>query len=241
MKFTRNYHVPNWDDYFMSMVYLVASKSKDERTHIGTVVVGQDNEIKSTSYNSFVRRLVGVKVRYWEGKLLNIEKFRRGEFIGENSLNKNLQESKIETQNKMKVKIKKLHPDATIPSYAHPGDAGMDLFSVEEDFVLKLGQRKMIGTGISMELPEGYVALVWDKSGVGAKGIKRLGGVIDCHYRGEYKVVLINLSSEDYEIKKGQKIAQLLIQKIENPEIEEAENLSDTLRGDGGFGSTGVN
>lgn len=141
----------------------------------------------------------------------------------------------------MKIKIKKLHPDAVIPNYAHPGDAGMDLYSIEEDFILRPGERKMVGTGISAELPEGYVALIWDKSGVGSKGIKRLGGVIDCHYRGEYKVVLINLSNEDYEIKKKQKIAQVLIQKIENPEIEIVEELSETPRGEGGFGSTGLN
>jgi len=141
----------------------------------------------------------------------------------------------------MKVKIKRLHSDAIIPKYAHPGDAGMDLYSIEEDFILKPGERKMIGTGISAEIPEGYVALIWDKSGVGLKGVKRLGGVIDCHYRGEYKVVLVNLSNENYEIKKKQKIAQLLIQKVENPEIEVVEELSQTSRGEGGFGSTGLN
>ena len=83
--------------------------------------------------------------------------------------------------------------------------------------------------------------MIWDKSGVGSKGVKRLGGVIDCHYRGEYKVVLVNLSDENFEIKKKQKIAQVLIQKIENPEIEVVEELSETSRGEGGFGSTGIN
>ncbi|NQV93180.1 dUTP diphosphatase [Candidatus Kaiserbacteria bacterium] len=137
-----------------------------------------------------------------------------------------------------KIKIKKLNPDAKIPYYAQEGDAGMDMCSIE-DLVLKPGERRVIGTGLSIELPEGFVSLIWDKSGIASKGIKKMGGVIEHTYRGEYKVVLVNLSSEDYEIKKGQKIAQLLIQPIETVEIEEVEELSETKRGEGGFGSTG--
>ena len=141
----------------------------------------------------------------------------------------------------IQIKIKKLNPEAIIPKYAHPGDAGMDLFSCEEH-VLKPGEIKIFGTGLSIEIPEGYVGLFWDKSGIGANGIKVFGGVADCHYRGEYKVILNNLSQENYEIKKGQKIAQLLIQPIETAEIIEVdEKLSETKRGDGGFGSTGLN
>lgn len=140
----------------------------------------------------------------------------------------------------MKIKIKKLHPDAVLPKYAHSGDAGMDLFSVE-DLILKPNYRAKVKTGISIELPKGYVSLIWDKSGIASKGIKTMGGVIDCGYRGEYIVVLVNLSSENYEIKKGQKIAQVLIQKVENPKIEIVEELSETSRGDGGFGSSGIN
>ncbi len=140
----------------------------------------------------------------------------------------------------MKIKIKKLNPDAIIPKYAHENDAGMDLFSIQE-FILKPKHRAIIGTGISMELPKNYVALVWDKSGIASKGIKTMGGVIDSGYRGEYKVILINLSSENFEIKKGQKIAQVLIQKIESPKIEIVENLKKSSRGSGGFGSTGLN
>lgn len=140
----------------------------------------------------------------------------------------------------MKIKIKKLSPDAVIPSYAHEGDAGMDVYSVE-DVIIEPGKRACIGTGISIELPLGYVALVWDKSGVAVKsGIKTMAGVMDAGYRGEYKIVLINLSEQNFEIKKGQKIAQLLIQKVENPEIEEIQELSETSRGEGGFGSTGI-
>jgi dUTP pyrophosphatase len=137
------------------------------------------------------------------------------------------------------IKAKKLHPDAKIPAYAHPGDAGMDIYSLES-VVIKKGDRKRLRTGISMELPEGFVALVWDKSGLATThGLKNLGGVIDASYRGEYFVTLINLGQEDYTVEKGDKIAQVLIQKIERAEIQEVEELTDSKRGAGGFGSTG--
>ncbi len=140
----------------------------------------------------------------------------------------------------MNIQVKKLHPEAKLPNFAHPGDAGMDLYSVV-DMVLKPGERASVPTGIAIALPDGYVSLVWDKSGVSHKnGIKTLGGVLDSGYRGEYLIGLINLSQENFEIKVGQKIAQLLIQKVEHPEIEEVEELDETARGDGRFGSTGV-
>ena len=92
-----------------------------------------------------------------------------------------------------------------------------------------------------MELPEGYVALVWDKSGLALNnGIKTMAGVIDSCYRGEIGIVLVNLNNQDYKIKKGQKISQILIQKVETAEIEVAEKLSETKRSEGGFGSTGL-
>ncbi len=141
----------------------------------------------------------------------------------------------------VELKVKRLREDAILPKYAHEGDAGLDVYSCE-DAVLKAGERAMISTGISCEFPEGYVALVWDKSGLASKnGIKTMAGVIDCHYRGEWKIVLLNTSKEDIEIKKGQKIAQVLIQRIEKAEVKEVEELSDTTRGEGGFGSTGLN
>lgn len=144
------------------------------------------------------------------------------------------------TENIMNIQVKKLHPDAKIPNFAHPGDAGMDLYAVV-DMILKPGERASVPTGVAMALPDGYVALVWDKSGVSHKfGVKVLGGVIDSGYRGEYLIGLVNLSQENFVIKAGQKIAQLLIQKVEHPEMEEVAELDDTSRGDGRFGSTGV-
>lgn len=136
------------------------------------------------------------------------------------------------------VKIKKVHPDAVLPKFAHDGDAGMDLYSVE-NLILKPQHRAKIKTGIAMELPNDFVILILDKSGVSLKGIKTLGGVIDPIYRGEMHVTLINLSSKNFEIKKGQKIAQILIQKIERPKLVEVDELSETQRGVNGFGSTG--
>jgi dUTP pyrophosphatase len=139
----------------------------------------------------------------------------------------------------MNIKVKKLHPDAIIPNIAHEGDAGADLFAVES-VTLNPGERAQVSTGLSLELPLGFVSLIWDKSGISHKeGIKTLGGVIDCGYRGEYKIGVVNLSEKPYTFEKGHKIAQLLIQRVESPIFEEVEELSDTSRGGGGFGSTG--
>lgn len=140
----------------------------------------------------------------------------------------------------MKIQVKKLDSEAKIPQFAHPGDAGMDLFS-NADIIIKPGERANVATGIGMEIPGGFVGLIWDKSGVAWNGgIKTMGGVIDSGYRGEIGILLINLSDKNYTIKKGEKIAQMLIQKIENLEISEVAELSDTSRGGGAFGSTGI-
>ncbi len=139
----------------------------------------------------------------------------------------------------MQLKIKKLNPLAQIPTYAHLGDAGFDVRAIENT-VIKPGERKGIPTGLALEIPEGHVGLVWDKSGLALKnGITNFAGVIDAGYRGEWSVVLYNAGAEDFVINAGDKLAQMLIQKIERVEIVEATELSDTARADGGFGSTG--
>lgn len=139
----------------------------------------------------------------------------------------------------MILKIKKLKENAKIPAYAHPGDAGFDLF-VAEEVVISAGKRVLVGTGIALEIPDGFVGLIWDKSGLATvHGLKTLGGVIDAGYRGEIKVGIINLSAEDYTISAGHKVAQMLIQKVERADIKEVAELSDAIRGEGGFGSTG--
>ena len=141
----------------------------------------------------------------------------------------------------MKILIKKLNSDARMPSYALAGDAGMDLYSIV-DAVLKPGEKISCPTGIAIKIPEGYVGLVWDKSGLAHKScLTNIGGVYDSNYTGEYIIGLVNLGKEDYAIKKGQKIAQLLIQKIELPEVELVEEMPQTVRGENRFGSTGLN
>lgn len=140
----------------------------------------------------------------------------------------------------MILKIKKLDADAILPSYAHPGDAGMDVYA-NETVVINPGESVKVKTGIAMEIPEGYVGLMWDRSGMSTKNkIKSLAGVIDSGYRGESLVGLINLSNTPYTVEKGHKIIQMLIQKVERVDVVEADELSDTSRGEGGFGSTGV-
>ncbi len=140
---------------------------------------------------------------------------------------------------KITLKIKKLAEDAEVPFYAHDGDAGLDLYAIQDVTVVP-GARVMVPTGIAMAIPKGYVGLVWDKSGLSMRnGLKTLGGVIDSGYRGEIMVGIANISNEEYTIEKGHKVAQLLIQKVEHAEIEEVAELDNTVRGEGGFGSTG--
>ncbi|MFO0718684.1 MAG: dUTP diphosphatase [Candidatus Paceibacterota bacterium] len=137
------------------------------------------------------------------------------------------------------LKIKKLRADATLPTYAHPGDAGLDIYTCESVSV-EPGEKTAISTGIAMEIPEGYVGMIWDKSGIAIKnGIKTLGGVVDSGYRGEVLIGVINLSKERYTFEKGHKVAQMVIQKKEDVVVEEVQELSDTSRGEGRFGSTG--
>lgn len=138
----------------------------------------------------------------------------------------------------MKLKVKKLRPDAKLPTRAHHDDAGLDIYCCEET-VLPPHETTKVPTGIAYEVPEGCVGLIWDKSSVGFKGIKTLGGVLDSGYRGEIFVALHNLNDEPYTFEAGHKIAQMLIQKVELWEVEETEGLSDTTRGIGAFGSTG--
>jgi len=139
----------------------------------------------------------------------------------------------------MRIKIKRLKPDAILPTYAHPGDVGMDLHSTE-DYILQPGERKVFDLGFATEFETGYAAIVKDKSSLPKNGgIHTMGGVYDAGYRGEYNVQLINLGTEPYEIKKGNKIAQLIIYPIIIAELEETDELSDSSRGDGRFGSTG--
>lgn len=142
----------------------------------------------------------------------------------------------------MKLKFKRIHPDAVLPEYAHPSDAGMDVKSID-DLVIAPGKRALVHTGLVMALPPMFEAQVRPRSGLALKkGVTVLNtpGTIDSGYRGEVGVILINLGEEDFEIKKGDKIAQIVIAPVTVAEIVETDVIDDTDRGEGGFGSTGV-
>ena len=139
----------------------------------------------------------------------------------------------------MDLKIKKIHPNAKIPNYAHFGDAGFDLY-IPERFILKAGERKSIPLGLAMEIPHGHAGLLLDKSGLSHKhGLKSFGGVIDSGYRGEVHAGIMNLSDTDYIFEAGDKIIQMLIMPVETVDIIEVDELSDSERGNGAFGSSG--
>lgn len=142
----------------------------------------------------------------------------------------------------MKLRIRKLHPDAIVPKYAHgpEEDAGMDLCAVE-DAVLEPNVPKAVATGLSIELPPGFEAQVRPRSGLALKfaiSIPNSPGTIDPGYRGELKVILINLGKAPYSVTKGDRIAQMIVARYEAVEVEEGE-LSESARGEGGFGSSG--
>ena len=144
----------------------------------------------------------------------------------------------------MKVKIKKINPNATIPTYGSPYAAGADLYAcIENEEIIKSGETKLIKTGFSLELPVGYAAFIYARSGLATKrGLAPANkvGVVDCDYRGEVMVALHNNSSTDQAVSPQERIAQMVIAPYITAEFEEADELSDTVRGAGGFGSTGT-
>ena len=142
----------------------------------------------------------------------------------------------------IKVLIQRLDKNLPLPQYAKPGDAGLDVYS-SIDAVIKPGERALIPTGIAIALPDGYVCLAHPRSGLAVKhgiSIVNAPGTIDAGYRGEIKIILINTDlNESFEIKRGDRIAQLVFQKFESAEFEEVAQLPESERGAGGFGSTG--
>lgn len=142
----------------------------------------------------------------------------------------------------MTVRFLKTDPAAVLPSYSHPGDAGMDLCSVESCTIAP-GERKLVHTGLAMMLPQGYEAQVRSRSGLALKsGVVVLNspGTIDEGYRGEIGVILANFGADAFQVKPGARIAQMVVASCARAEIEEVSVLDDTERGVGGFGSTGV-
>ena len=138
----------------------------------------------------------------------------------------------------MKIKIKKLKENVKLPRYMHPGDVGMDLYSMEEVTIPPMGHYRF-WHGFAMEFEEGYAAIVKDKSSISKAGLHTMGGAFDPGYRGEYNTHLVNLGSEPYTVEEGDKISQLVIYPVVIAELEETNSLNDSSRGQGAFGSTG--
>lgn len=138
------------------------------------------------------------------------------------------------------VKIKLTHPEAKMPTYAKFGDAGADVYSVEEVLIAR-GNTKLVDLGLQMELPHGYECQVRSRSGNACKGlvVANSPGTVDSGYRGPMKAILHNQSGGDWLVKVGDKVAQLVVKPVEQATFELAEELSDSERGAGGFGSTG--
>lgn len=146
----------------------------------------------------------------------------------------------------VKVKIKRLNPgfdDIELPVYATHGSAGMDIrAAVKAEFILKAGAIELIPTNIIVEIPQGFEIQVRPRSGLAAKngiGLLNSPGTIDSDYRGEIKIIMMNLGSEDFVIKRGDRIAQLVLSRVYKAEFDENSELRDTKRGGGGFGHTG--
>ncbi len=143
----------------------------------------------------------------------------------------------------MRLPIMRLDTGLPVPRYAHEGDAGLDLFAAE-DCTLAPGHRALIGTGIAVAIPVGCAGFVQPRSGLALRhglSLVNTPGLIDSHYRGEIKVIAVNLDPHTpIEIRRGDKVAQLVIQRVERCELEEVDALDETARGEGGFGSTGV-
>jgi len=140
-----------------------------------------------------------------------------------------------------RLRVKKLDPEAIIPTKANRTDAGYDLYALE-DIEVPAINHKLIKTGISIAIPVGYVGLIWPRSGLAYKnGIDVFAGVIDAGYRGDVGVILYNSRVNDhYQVKKGDRIAQILFQKVKTFDLVEVDDLDDSQRGQGGFGSSGV-
>lgn len=139
---------------------------------------------------------------------------------------------------KIQVKIKKLDEEAKVPMHATEHAAGFDIYALQ-DCVLEPGKTTKVSTGIALEIPVGYYARIEDRSGMAVKGIHKVAGIIDADYRGEVCIVLFNSTREPYEIEKHDRIAQGIITPVYQADFNEVSDLSETVRGEGGFHSTG--
>ena len=139
-----------------------------------------------------------------------------------------------------RLRMQRLDPAAILPARAHPDDAGLDLRALDAVEIAP-GRGVKIRTGIAMEIPQGFVGMIADRSSLAARGLKTAGGIIDSGYRGEVQIVMRNLTHEGQRLEAGERMAQLLIIPVALPEVEEVSGLSESARAQGGFGSTGRN
>jgi dTMP kinase len=190
--------------------------------------------IKTIDPDYFTRRYYAKPAEFFQ-----VEEKERGRFPDFKSALEKQTPAISETKVEKILKVKKILSTAKMPSRAYEHDAGLDIYSADY-YTLMPGERELISTGIQIALPENFVGLIWDKSSVASFGVHALAGVIDSGYRGEIMINLINLGQDIFNIAPGQKVAQLIIQKIENIHIAESEELDATERNFGGFGSSGA-
>lgn len=143
----------------------------------------------------------------------------------------------------MRLPVRRLYPDLPLPSYAHDGDAGLDLYSAQ-DLTLQPHERALLSTGIAVAIPDGFAGFVQPRSGLAVRtGLSFVNspGLIDAHYRGEIKIIVVNMDPRTpISIRRGDKVAQLVVQPVVRCEVVEQDELDDTVRGERGFGSTGA-
>lgn len=140
------------------------------------------------------------------------------------------------------IKFKRLDPDAPTPAYTRDGDVGLDLCAME-DALIPPGQYRKLGTGIAMEIPRGYVGIIHPRSGTGCRGyvLKHGAGIIDPNYRGEVQLPVLNNNTNEYiHVRKGDRVAQMLIHPVMEVTLTEVDELSESNRGEAGFGSSGM-
>lgn len=141
----------------------------------------------------------------------------------------------------MRIPLKRLDPNLPVPAHAHPGDGGVDLYA-RESATLEPGERAIVPTGVAVAIPEGFAALVTPRSGLAARsglGVVNSPGLVDSGYRGEIKAILVNLGSETIQIERGERIVQMVVVPVSTQEFEVVDELPESSRGAGGFGSTG--
>lgn len=147
----------------------------------------------------------------------------------------------VDAPDRLTLRVVRLDPDVALPAYAHPGDAGLDLAAARATTVGP-GARAAIPTGLAVAIPEGWVGLVHPRSGLALREgltVVNAPGTIDSGYRGEVQVLVVNLGDEEVALRKGERVAQLVLQRVGRATVVEADSLEDTSRGAGGFGSTG--